>query len=108
MHGYTLVGVSASVLVPRGVTAQHKAIRHAHPQVHPGISLIKTRLAAGRLRLDVVNLIKVRAPRRGLSAYAWQSKADSLQQSHERLLPFGPPFTYPTVSCRSCDCRKAG
>jgi hypothetical protein len=81
-----LARVPAGVLVLRGVAAQHQAVRQAHPQVHPGISLIKTRLAAGRLRLDVVNLIKVRAPRCGLSAYPLESRADSLQQSNERLL----------------------
>jgi hypothetical protein len=103
-----LARVPAGVLVLRGVAAQHQAVRQAHPQVHPGISLIKTRLAAGRLRLDVVNLIKVRAPRCGLSAYPLESRADSLQQSHERLLLFGPLSIYSTVSGRGCDCLKAG
>jgi hypothetical protein len=86
MPGYVLVGVATGVLVLRGVAAQHQAIRHAHPQVDPRVTQLKALLAAGRRGSDVMDLIKVRALRRGLSAYALESKANSLQQSHERLL----------------------
>ena len=77
-----LASVPAGVLVLGGVAAHHEAVGHAHPQMHPGISLIKTCLATFRLGLDVKNLIKVGALPRRLSAYALESKPDSLQQSH--------------------------
>jgi len=81
--------VLAGVLVRGGVAAHYEAVGHAHPQVNPSISLIKTCLAAGRLRLDVKNLIKVRALRHPLPTYPLEPKADVLQQSHERRLLSG-------------------
>jgi hypothetical protein len=56
--------------------------------------LIKTCLATGRLRLDIKNLIKVRALRRLLSTYPLERKADVLQQSHERYLLSGSASGY--------------
>ena len=81
-----LARVPAGVLVGGGVAAHDEAVGHAHPQVDPGISLIKTCLATGRLRLDVKNLIKMRALARLLSTYPLERKADVLQQSHKRRL----------------------
>jgi hypothetical protein len=74
----------------RRVATRHLTIGLAHPQVHPGVSLIKTLLAARRQRLDVLDLIKVRALHRGHSTYALVRKADSFPQSRERLLLSGP------------------
>jgi hypothetical protein len=54
--------------------------------VDPGISLIKTLLATRRLRLDIKNLIKVRALNHPLSTYPLERRADVFQQSHDRRL----------------------
>jgi hypothetical protein len=88
-----LAGVAAGVLVLRGVAASHLPIGHAHPQMDPGVTELDALLAARRRRRHVVDLIKVRALRRGLSAYALERKADGLQQSHGVLSsPIVPPL----------------
>jgi hypothetical protein len=68
MSWSVLAGVAAGVLIPRGVAASHLTISHAHPQVDPSVTELKALLAAGRRGSDVVDLIKVRALHRGLSA----------------------------------------
>jgi hypothetical protein len=68
MLGRVLPGVAASVPVLRGVAASHLPVGHAHAQVDPGITELNTLLATRRRRRDVMDLIKVRALRRGLAA----------------------------------------
>jgi hypothetical protein len=49
------------VLVFRGIAAAHVAAGQAQAQVYPGVAHLQAFLAAARVRLDVVNLIGMRA-----------------------------------------------
>jgi hypothetical protein len=49
------------VLIFGGIAATHVAAGEAQAQVHPLVPHLQAFLAAARMRLDVVNLIRMRA-----------------------------------------------
>jgi hypothetical protein len=59
--------VFGGVLIPGGIAASHMAAVHAEAKVNPSIAAFQALFAAARMRLDVMNLIQVRALRHRLN-----------------------------------------
>lgn len=58
------VEVFRGVFVARGIAATNMSAMEAEPKMDPGIAALKALLATAGMRLDVVNLIQMRALRR--------------------------------------------